>query len=163
MKEAKQVNKLYLISVLLFMLILPVIFISKELTSGDGRYDLIAASGKWFVFWGVGLRLITAGMRQVMKPEFTTKEIFHLNDMRAAVIVKELGLANICFGLTAMISLFIPGWRPAAAFAGGLYFGLAGVQHIIKKPVSENEIIAMVSDIFITIVLAGYLIGTEIS
>mgnify|MGYP006989339736 CR=1 FL=1 len=46
----------------------------------------------------------------------------------------------------------------AAAFVGGLYFGIAGINHIIKKPAGLNEWIAMVSDIFIFLVMVAYLI-----
>jgi hypothetical protein len=52
-----------------------------------------------------------------------------------------------------IISLLAPQWRMAAAFVGGLYLGIAGINHIIKKPVGFDEWIAMVSDIFIFLVM----------
>jgi hypothetical protein len=52
--------------------------------------------------------------------------------------------------------MYIPEWRTAAAFTGGLYMGIAGIQHIIKKPSTPNEMVAMVSDIFIFLVMAVY-------
>ncbi len=119
--------------------------------------DLIALTGKWFVFWAVGTRLLLAGIRQAAKPAFTLAEIFHNKNKESEVIVKELGFANICFGITGILSISIPEWRAAAGFTGGLYMGIAGFYHIIKKPVSANEIIAMVSDIYIFIILAVYL------
>jgi len=158
MEEQNQlkVGKLYLWVVLLFMLILPVvsILINSAYTYGIS----IALIGKWFVFWAIGVRLLTAGIRQVLKPEFTAKGIFHIDNKESFVIVKELGFANICFGLSGICSLFIPEWRTAAAFTGGLYMGIAGVQHIIKKPSTPNEWVAMVSDVFIFLLMAGYII-----
>jgi len=62
-----------------------------------------------------------------------------------------------------MLSLFIPAWRPAAAFAGGLYMGIAGVYHLVKKPESPNEMVAMVSDIYILLIIAGYLVSIVLS
>ncbi len=151
-----KVNKTYLYSIILLMLIFPVISIAV-----DSNYHqnpcLIALTGKWFVFWAVGIRLLLAGLRQVAKPAFTLEEIFHIKNKESQVIVRELGFANLCFGITGVLSIFIPEWRAAAGFIGGMYMGIAGAYHIIKKPVSTNEVIAMVSDIYIFIVLAVYL------
>src|ERR1700744_1160934 len=97
----------------------------------NARYDvtstLIQLTGKWFVFWAIGIRLFTAGLRQAAKPEFTAKDIFHINSVESHTIVRELGFANICFGLLGILSLFVPEWRTAAAFTGGMYMGIAGV------------------------------------
>jgi hypothetical protein len=149
-----QVSKLYLTSVLLFMLILPVISIIID--AGYKSGISIFYIGKWFVFWAIGIRLLTAGLRQVIKPEFTAKDILHIESIESHIIVRELGFANICFGLAGVVSLYIPEWRTAAAFTGGLYMGIAGIQHIIKKPSTPNEMVAMVSDIFIFLVMAVY-------
>ena len=151
-----KINKVYLGSVVLLMLVLPVISIMADRHSTQ---NLILLIGKWFVFWAIGIRLLLAGLRQVSKPAFTLQEIFHIKNIESQVIVRELGFANICFGITGILSIFIPEWRPAAGFAGGLYMGIAGVYHIIKKPTSTNEVIAMVSDIFILFVLGVYLYG----
>jgi len=156
MEEPKdiKVSKLYLASVLLFMLLLPVI--SIVIDAGYKSGISIFYIGKWFVFWAIGIRLLTAGLRQVIKPAFTAKDIFHIDSIESHIIVRELGFANICFGLAGVLSLYIPEWRTAAAFTGGLYMGIAGVQHIIKKPSTPNEVVAMVSDIFIFLVMAVY-------
>jgi hypothetical protein len=149
-----KISKLYLASVLLFMLILPVI--SIVIDTGYNSGSSIFYIGKWFVFWAIGIRLLTAGLRQVIKPEFTAKDILHIDSIESHIIVRELGFANICFGLAGVVSMYIPEWRTAAAFTGGLYMGIAGIQHIIKKPSTPNEMVAMVSDIFIFLVMAVY-------
>ena len=117
-----QVNSVYFYSILLLMLLLPVISIAIDL---DGRpyTGLMEATGKWFVFWAIGFRLLMAGLRQTIKPAFTAKEIFHLEGNESLVIVRELGFANICFGLVGLLSIFIPQWRSSAAFTGGLTWG----------------------------------------
>jgi hypothetical protein len=153
-----KINKIYLFTILLLMLIFPLISIVVD-SGHHPELGLITLIGKWFVFWAIGTRLLLAGTRQAAKPAFTLEEIFHINNKESEVIVRELGFANICFGLIGIISIFIPDWRPAAGFIGGLYMGIAGVYHIIKKPVSPNEIIAMVSDLFIFLVLAVFLYG----
>jgi hypothetical protein len=73
-------------------------------------------------------------------------------------VVRELGFANICMGLAAVISGFVPSWRMSAAFAGGLYFGIAGVMHVIKKRSTHNEWIALVSDLFVFVLVASWLV-----
>ena len=149
-----KVSKLYFSVVLLLMLIFPVI--SIVIDSGNQHIILIALIGKWFVFWAIGLRLFTAGLRQAIKPAFTAKDIFHIDSVESHLIVRELGFANICIGLAGIFSIFIPAWRTAAAFTGGLYLGIAGFMHVIKKPATPNEWVAMISDLCIFIVLAIY-------
>jgi len=137
-------------------LVLPVL--SLLIDSGHSHTFSLELAGKWFVFWAIGVRLFTAGIRQITKPGFTARDIFHLKHSESHVLVRELGFANICFGLAGIFSFFIPSLRLGAAFTGGLYMGIAGLQHIIKKPASPNEVVAMVSDIFIFLVMTGYVV-----
>jgi hypothetical protein len=37
--------------------------------------DLWLLLGRWFVFWAVGVRLLTAGIRQIAQPRFTAETI----------------------------------------------------------------------------------------
>jgi len=152
-----KLSKFYLMIILLLILVLPVISVIIDSLCYHQSTNAVLLTGKWFVFWAIGVRLFTAGLRQTTKPAFTAQEIFHITNKEASLIVIELGFANICLGLTGIISLFIPQWRPAAAFAGGLYLGIAGIYHLVKKPASPNEVLAMVSDLFIFAVLAVYL------
>lgn len=136
----------YFISILLFMLILPLLSIGWEIKDGAGLWVL---TGEWFTFWAIGCRLLVAGVRQVVQPSFTAEKIFNLKDKKSHVIIRELGFANICVGLAGILSLFLPAWRLPAAFIGGLYYGLAGAMHLTKKADSLNEKIALVSDLFL--------------
>ena len=156
MESKAKISRGYLGSLLLLMLILPAVSVWVDYVPYPGT-PFMMLIGKWFVFWAVGVRLFSAGLRQAAKPLFTLRDIFHVQDPSGQVVVRELGFANICFGLLGILSLFIPGWRPAAAFTGGLYMGIAGVYHIIKKPETPNEVVAMVSDIYILVVMAAYL------
>ena len=151
-----------MLSLLLLMVVLPAISVWIDYVPYPGTPFMVLV-GKWFVFWAVGVRLFAAGIRQAAKPLFTLRDIFHVQDPGGQVVVRELGFANICFGLTGMLSLFIPSWRPAAAFAGGLYMGIAGVYHLVKKPETPNEVLAMVSDIYILLITAAYLANVFLS
>lgn len=153
-QDTPKINRTYLYMIILLMLIFPVMsIILDSRASGDISVPLL---GKWFTFWAIGVRLLIAGLKQVLQPGFTAKDIFHIDSVESHTIVRELGFANICFGLAGILSIFIPEWRVAAAFTGGLYMGIAGVMHIVKKPSTPNEAMALVSDIFIFLVSAGY-------
>ena len=88
---------------------------------------------KWFIFSAAGIRLFIGGIKQITNPAFTSKEIFQINSQESLPIVRELGFANLCFGLIGLISLFQPSWRIVSAFGSGLYYGLAGLQHFLKS------------------------------
>ena len=155
---ARRKPSLYLISILLFMLILPVCCIFFQYKEGASfGWPL---TGKWFVFWAVGIRLFIAGIRQATKPEFTAKEIFNINGTDSLAIIKELGFGNISIGLLGMLSILKSAWCQPAAIVGGLYFGLAGLLHVTKRPDSRNEVIAMISDLYIYGLLLLYVIFT---
>ncbi|MBS1950367.1 MAG: hypothetical protein JST37_05100 [Bacteroidetes bacterium] len=115
---------------------------------------------KWFIFSAVGLRLFLAGLKQVKDPAFTAKQIFHLDSPDSFPILRELGFANICFGLVGIVSLFRPEWRAVSAFASGLYYGIAGIQHGLKKISGINEKFALWTDLLIFGLLLVYFVIT---
>ena len=150
-------SKKYFISVSLMTFIVPAIgFFAEHFFKNISL--TFCLFGKWFIFSAVGLRLLVAGIQQSVKPVFTAREIFHINSSESFPIVRELGFANLCFGLVGIISLFKPEWRIVSAFASGLYFGIAALQHLIKKPVSANESFALWTDVIIFCVLLMYFI-----
>jgi hypothetical protein len=150
----------YLVSVLLFMLLLPLGSILFGVVVNKQPFGWLLI-GKWFIFWALGVRLFIAGVRQVSKPAFTAKEIFRIDDPGSLPVIRELGFANLCIGLIGILSLFLPSFRTPSAVAAGLYFGLAGFLHLFKKPDSRNELIALISDLFIFGLVALYLLFTK--
>ena len=156
--KTSELNRPYLLVVLSLTLFLPGISVFVDYLLHSSQPVTIALIGKWFIFYAVGIRLFTAGLRQITKPAFTAKEIFHITDTSSYPIVRELGFANVCFGLIGIISLFLPHWRLVSAFGSGLYYGIAAVNHLIKKPAGSNEVIALVSDIFVFLMLLMYVL-----
>jgi hypothetical protein len=152
-------NKFYIISVTVLTFIIPTIgFVTEHFASDTAlTFELF---GKWFIFSAVGLRLFLAGFKQVKNPEFTAKQIFHLDNPDSFPILRELGFANICFGLVGIVSLFRPEWRVVSAFASGLYYGIAGVQHGLQKNSGVNEKFALWTDLIIFGLLLCYFIKT---
>ena len=158
MKE-KKIN-LYFINVLATMLILPIVSMAVEAAIRNTPLS-IELTGKYFIGWAIGVRLMIAGLRQSTRPQFTAEQIFNIHDSSESLpIIRELGFANICLGLIGIVSLFYREWRLAAAVAGGLYFGLAGFMHAFRKAASRNELIAKISDLFIFGIALFYTIFT---
>ncbi|GAO43140.1 DUF6790 family protein [Flavihumibacter petaseus] len=147
-------NKTYLVSLLLLILVVPVTGTFLELSRREIPFT-VELFGKWFIFSAAGLRLFIAGLRQSLQPSFTAHKIFHFTGTDSYAVIRELGFANICLGLMGIISISRPDWRMPAAFASGLYYGLAGLLHIIKKPTGINEAVAMWTDLIIFALLAA--------
>lgn len=157
-KENYTLNKQYIWVVSLLTFIFPIIFTSIQFYYLKSQLSLFPLFGKWFIFFAVGIRLFVAGIKQSLQPGFTAKVIFHIEGEEVYPIVRELGFANICFGLIGILSVYFPSWRIVSAFASGLYYGIAGVQHFLKPEKGINEKFALITDLLIFIVLFVYVI-----
>lgn len=145
-----------MIAIVLFMLVLPIVSIVQDVATGDT--ELVIAIGKWFVFWGVGWRLATAAIHQLLRPSFTAKDIFAIDDPKASALVLEIGFGNLAIGIPAIASIYFPEWVPALALAGAIFYALAGIQHVRNKASTRAEIAAMASDLWLAAVLLFYLV-----
>jgi hypothetical protein len=114
--------------------------------------------GKWSIFWAIGIRLFTAGIKQASSPEFTATSIFKLKGRESYVVIRELGFANISLGVMGILSVINDNWRVIAAITGGLFFGLAALQHCLKKADSRNEVVAMLYDLLVFFGILFYLV-----
>jgi hypothetical protein len=147
---------MYFVTVILLLLVLPVGSVIAEAAFSGHSASTISLTGKWFVFWAAGVRLFIAGVRQVIQPQFTAEEIFDIHDRGSFAIVRELGFANLSMGFLGISSILRPGWVVPAALVGGLYYGLAGLGHVFQKGRNAKENMAMISDIFIFLVLIAF-------
>jgi hypothetical protein len=152
---------MYLATVALTMFVLPLISIVVEHTSVPAE-SLTFLVGRWFVFWGVGVRLALAGLRQLFQPAFTAKEIFHMSD-EVLPLVRELGVANVAIAAVGLLSLSFPDFVLPVAISACIFYGIAGVRHVAERNRSRNETIAMASDLFIFVVLAGFIVARSIA
>ena len=146
---------MYYAVILLVMLVLPAVSVVVEFVLTQGAAGWLPLIGKWVVFWGVGIRLLVAGLRQVIRPGLTA-ELLGVKDASANVLVRELGFGNLAIGATGALTLTLPNWTLAAAICGGLFYGFAGLQHVFSKHRTSEEKWAMVSDIAIAVVLAVF-------
>lgn len=115
--------------------------------------------GKWFVFWGVGVRLGMAGLRQYFQPAFTSREIMGIDTPEAFLLVREIGAANIAAGVVGLVSLAAPRFVLPSAIWAAIYFAVAAFEHTKSKQRNTHENVAMISDVFIAVVLAGFVVG----
>ena len=157
----KRTTLMYVATLVLLMLVLPALSIAIEAATTHGPLSLLLI-GRWFVFWSVGMRLLLAGVRQIVQPGYTAQVILHLKHGESRVVVRELGFANVAIGLVGLGSLFWRAWAPAGAMAGAAFYLLAGLNHIGQRDRGALESAAMVSDLFAGAILAivfGALLG----
>ena len=141
----------------LFMFLLPCASVVMEaLLTPQPVMPLI---GKWYVFWAVGVRLFLAGLRQVMQPRYTAQTILGLKGDESLVVVRELGFANLAFGVSGLLSIRFSTWCVPVALAAGIFYGLAGANHALQSHRGRLESIAMASDVFAAVVLLSFCIS----
>jgi hypothetical protein len=146
---------MYYVMVIGLMVVLPLASVIVEFAVSAGSADVLALVGKWFLFWGVGVRLFVAGLSQTFRPEFTVKNILGSAGAGGATqVVRELGFANLGFGLVGLVAPWVEGWVLPAAIAPAVFLGLAGIVHILKKRKNGKEWVATVTDLVVAVVLA---------
>lgn len=149
---------MYFAVVALTMLVLPGGFVLTD-HSLNPHIPLMMLVGKWFVFFGVGARLGAAGLRQFVEPVFTAHEVFHMSGDDGLPLVRELGVANLATGVVGLTSVAAPSFVLPVALWAGLFYGVAGAHHVLQPRRSRNETIAMVSDLFMFVVLAAVVLS----
>lgn len=150
---------MYFISIFLLLFLLPIISVVIEAAHIGPSADLLWLIGKWFVFWGCGVRLFVAGIKQTLQPEFTAKSIFEIDAPGVDAIVREVGFGNLAMGTLSLASLAEPSWVLPAAIVGGLYYGLAGLGHLARRGTNLKEQFALWSDLAIFALLAVFLVS----
>jgi hypothetical protein len=148
---------MYVPMVIALMLVFPLISIVAQFMLTDhgalGAASNLAVVAKWYVFWAVGVRLSLAGLRQIVQPRYTAETILGLKGADSLFVVRELGFANFSMGSIGIASQFAPAWVTAAALLGGVYYGLAGINHCFHPGRNRLQNLAMVSDLFAALVL----------
>ena len=154
---------MYLGAIILLMLVLPLLSVAAQAPMLPDAGALVGLIGKWFTFWGVGVRLFIAGVSQVFRPQFTSEEILGIKDEGATVLVREVGFGNLAIGTLGRLSLYVTDFLLPAAIAGGLFYGLAGIGHAVRGEKTGKERIALISDFFVFLVLAAFVVSRATS
>ena len=146
----------YFIGVILQTVLLPVLSGGLELGIGGG--DPIEVFGRWWVFWGVGTRLLVAGCVQLLRPDTTARILGSAEATPAEVqVARELSMANVGMGLAGLLAL-VPVWAPAAGAAGGAFLLAAGLMHVRKTGKSPQELLATWSDLLVGVVVVVFVV-----
>ena len=149
----------YFILVILQTIVLPIVSGVIELVVVGG--DPVLVFGKWWVFWGVGTRLLVAGVAQLSGKGPTSAILgAAAPSIQETQLTRELGMANLTIGLAGLLAL-VPGWALPAGFAGGIYLLIAGIMHLPKKGKNPQESLATWTDLLVgvvVVVLAVYVL-----
>jgi hypothetical protein len=149
----------YFILVIAQTIALPIICGTLELAIVGG--DPVLIFGKWWVFWGVGTRLLVAGIAQVSGKGPTTAILGATTpSVQEQQLTRELGMANIGMGLAGLLAL-VPGWALPAGLAGGVFLLIAGILHLPKKNKNAQESLATWTDLIVgvqVVVLGVYVL-----
>lgn len=148
---------MYVLIVVSLMLVLPALSIYLE-RAFLGIALSTAQIGRWFVFWGVGVRLFLAGIRQIVQPAYTAEVILGLEGAEAQILVRELGFANVAIGFGGMLSIVARPWTTPSASVGAVFYGLAGINHCLHGERNQLQDVAMVSDLSIAVLLVSYVV-----
>ncbi|MCE4025216.1 hypothetical protein LXM50_04465 [Microbacterium sp. Au-Mic1] len=137
----------YFIIVIGQTVVLPLVSGLVELIVVGG--DPILVFGKWWAFWGVGTRLLAAGIAQ-MSGKGQTAQILGSTapSVQEQQLTRELGAANTAMGLAGLLAL-VPGWVLPAALAGGVFLLIAGLMHLPKKGKNAQEAVATWTDLVV--------------
>ncbi|MFT4212383.1 MAG: hypothetical protein QM626_10990 [Microbacterium sp.] len=137
----------YFVLVIAQTIVLPIVSGVVELAVVGG--DPVLVFGRWWVFWGVGTRLLVAGLVQVSGGG-PTAEILGSSTVGVAEkqLTRELGTANIGMGAAGLLAL-VPGWSLPAGLAGGVFLLVAGLMHLPKKGKNRQEVLATWTDLVV--------------
>jgi hypothetical protein len=67
-------------------------------------------------------------------------------------------VANFATGVVGIVSLAMPGFVMPVAISAGIFYGIAGLRHFAERDRNRNETIAMISDLFVFVILAVYIV-----
>ena len=153
----------YYILVIAQTLALPIISGVIELANAGG--DPLLVFGKWWVFWGVGTRLLVAGIAQMSGKGPTTAILgATAPSVQEKQLTSELGMANVAMGFAGLFAL-VPGWALPAGLAGGVFLLIAGFMHVPKKNKNGQETLATWTDLLVGVVVVGlgaYVLGQSL-
>lgn len=149
---------MYLVMVLGLMVVLPILSIVVELVVSGGTADPVTVIGRWFLFWGAGVRLFIAGVSQTLRPQFTAQNILGETTPVANQLVRELGFANLGMGVVGIVGAWVPGWMVPAAIAPGIFLLVAGLLHVGKSAKNRKEVVATLTDLLVGGVLVLFVI-----
>jgi uncharacterized protein DUF6790 len=145
------------------MLVFPVASIGLQAVLAEHGVVSMLLVSRWFVFWAVGVRLLLAGLRQIVQPRYTAEKILGITGQDSLLLVRELGFANVAMGSAGVLSLWYPQWVLPMSIIGSIFYGLAGINHAMDTHRNALQMVAMVSDLFAAAVLAACVLALQLN
>lgn len=112
----------------------------------SAEHFLPALLNKWFIFWGAGIRLLMAGGSQVFRPRYTAN-LLGLQGDDVQMPIRELGFANLAIGVAGALSVVLWSWRFPVGVIAIVFYGLAGLNHLVAGKHGSKERFAMLTDL----------------
>jgi hypothetical protein len=72
--------------------------------------------------------------------------------------VREIGFANLAMGALGVGTIFRQAWLVPAAVVCGIYYGLAGLGHLLRDERNVHETVAMISEGFAFLALVAVVV-----
>jgi len=150
----------YFILVIAQAIVLPIVSGSIHLAVLGG--DPVLVFGTWWVFWGVGTRLLVAGVAQISGKGRTAAILgATAPSVQEQQLTRELGAANIAMGLAGLFAL-VPGWALPAGLAGGVFLLIAGLMHVPKWHKNAEETLATYTDLVVGVAVIVLAVSTVV-
>ncbi len=113
--------------------------------------------GRWFVFWTIGVRLMVAGLTEVMSSRRQGNIIF-LQGSESGEYRKIIGYLKILLAALGFLCMIKAQSSLIAALTAGIYLGLTGFRHDFKKPCTAIEWLYLGYDIIVFFVIITCLV-----
>ena len=150
----------YFILVIAQTVVLPIVSGTIHFVVAGG--DPVLVFGTWWVFWGVGTRLLVAGLAQA-SGRGPTAAILGATapTVQERQLTRELGAANVAMGLAGLFAL-VPGWALPAGLAGGVFLLIAGLMHLPKRHKNTEETLATYTDLVVGVAVVVFAVSTVV-
>jgi hypothetical protein len=138
------------------MIVMPLICSVIDYSRNKKREKWVVIT-KWLLLWAVGIRSVTAGLVQLVYPRYTAEVIFNLSGDSFYIFIRELGVANIAIGTSAVISFKHKNWRVPIAFISLVFNLFLSLNHIVNFQADVNEAVSLVGDVFVVLGVSVFL------
>jgi hypothetical protein len=119
--------------------------------------------GIWKTEYKDGFARLLTPYLQTIQPSYTAKKILGIEGDDVFLVARELGFANLSIGAVGLASIYFNEWTLAGALSGGLFYGFAGISHVLHKKRNTLQNVAMVTDLLAATLLLSVFMLTMLA
>lgn len=139
------------------MMVMPLICFLWE---GHKKQYSIEILCKWFLFWIVGVRALTAGAMQFLNPSYTMNLLQVGEDSK--IVIMELGFAQFGIGILGVLSLLREQYRTPIAISYGSFMIGASYIHITRFTTANfEEMMSLAGNLVFIVIAILYLVNVR--